>query len=142
AKVKKAYAAFLAAHQMLEMRKRLADTAQASAQLAQKQFDAGNVAELELVARQAVYEQLRLEVGTDQVELEKLRGELNTLLGLWGTRAEWKLVEGLEHLPPSDGDLAELESVAMAQRPDVEAARRQAALFHRAVDLARTSRAV
>ena len=93
--MKKAFAAFQAAKKTLEMRRLLVDAAQASALLAEKQLEAGNVPELVVVARQAEYEQLRLDTCRDQVELETRRQELNTLLGLWGPRSDWQLAAEL-----------------------------------------------
>jgi cobalt-zinc-cadmium efflux system outer membrane protein len=142
ADVKKAFASFEAASKTLEMTELLVDAAKGSALLAEKQLAAGNISELELVVRQAEYEQLRLDTARDRVELEARRQELNALLGLWGKRSEWKLGAELSEPSPGDVDLGGLEAAAMRQRPDLDAARRQAALFQKAVDLARTSRAV
>jgi outer membrane protein, heavy metal efflux system len=68
------------------------------------------------------------------------RETLNRLLGLWGPRTEWKLAQELPEIPEADPPLEGLESLAIQQRLDIDAARKQRALMWKALELARTSR--
>ena len=62
------------------------------------------------------------------------------IAGLWGPQADWTHAEGLPELPPEEVPLEGLESAAIRQRLDVDAARKQAILISNAVDIARTRR--
>jgi cobalt-zinc-cadmium efflux system outer membrane protein len=120
--------------------RRLSDAAQASADLAQRQFDAGNVSERVRVNELGVYEQARLDLARDEMQLFEHREHLNRLLGLWGAATAWKLTEALPVIPARDPLPDHLERAALKQRLDVGAARGELALMDTALGLAKTSR--
>ena len=91
-------------------------------------------------AEQAALEQARLDLAREEIAQLEARERLNRLLGLWGETTTWKLTEALPPIPDQELPLAHLESFAIAQRLDVASSRTQAALLHKATDLARTSR--
>lgn len=124
----------------VELMRRLTDAAQASADLAQRQFEAGNVSERVRVSELAVYEQARLDLARDEMQLLEHREHLNRLLGLWGPATSWKLTEALPAIPAQDLMPDHLERVAMKQRLDIGAAKGELALMTTAVHLAKTSR--
>jgi len=124
----------------VELMRRLTDAAQASADLAQRQFEAGNVSERVRVSELGVYEQTRLDLARDEMQLLEHREHLNRLLGLWGSATGWKLTEALPAIPAQELMPDHLERIAMKQRLDVGAAKGELALMDAAVNLAKTSR--
>lgn len=126
-----------AEEQRLAFRKVVVSTAEAAADLAQHQFDAGNITELALANERATAEQARLDLAREELALFDKRARLNRLLGLWGQRAEWALAEPLAPLPREELPLEHIEARAVSQRLDVASLRERAELMDQAVDLTR-----
>lgn len=139
AQVSSAYAKVQAAHKGLELDRMTVESAAAMAALADEQFRAGNVTELELMTERAEHEQARLEATGQELSLLEAREALNRLMGLWGTNTDWTLAEQLPAVPPEETPADALEALAIQQRLDVDAARLHAALMAQAVGLARTT---
>lgn len=126
--------------QMIELRRSVLEGAEATSDLAGREHEAGNITDLALTRQQTMLEDARLQLERDELALTEAREEVNRTLGLWGPRTGWALGEQLPELPPEDPPLARLESRAVGQRLDVEAARIQEQLLSDAVALARDSR--
>lgn len=94
-----------------------------SLQLMQKLHEAGNVPDLSLLREQAAYSQARLETARADAEQRQSREKLNRLLGLWGAETNWKLAGELPIVPASAPSVAGLETLAVANRLDLAAAR-------------------
>lgn len=140
AEVSKAFAQVQADAETVQMMRNITDAAQAAADLAQRLFDAGNVTERTQASERAVYEQAQLDLARDEMTLLEHREQLNRMLGLWGPRTQWTLAQRLPVLPAQDPIPAHLERIAMKQRLDIGAARRELALMDTALSLARSSR--
>lgn len=140
AEVEKAFVAAQASAELLVFRQTVVETAAAAADLSQRQFDAGNISTLDRSAERATFEQAKLDLARAEVELFEGRERINLLLGLWGGATTWNFADSLPALPPGDPPLEHLEALAIRQRFDVAAARRQAHLFARAVGMARSTR--
>jgi outer membrane protein, heavy metal efflux system len=138
--VSKAFAEIQSDVETVELMRRLADAAQASADLAQRQFDAGNVSERVRVSELGMYEQARLDLARDEMALVEHRERLNRLLGFWGPRTAWKLSRALPVIPAQDALPDHLERMAMKQRLDIASAKRELGLMDTALSLAKTSR--
>ncbi len=124
----------------LELRRSVLSATRVAQELAERQFEAGNIAELPLTVERAQVEQARLAVITAEQELVRARETLNQRLGLFGAQTQWSLGGELSDLPAADPTLEHAESRALENRLDVEAARRQVALFDRALELTKTWR--
>jgi cobalt-zinc-cadmium efflux system outer membrane protein len=142
ADVEKAFVSAQASVELMELRRTVVEAAAASTDLAQKQLEAGNLSELDRASQVATYQQAKLDLAREEIELLEAREAVNRLLGLWGEATTWKFAEELPPLPPADANLEHLESFAMSRRLDVAVARRQAALLSKAVDLASSTRAI
>jgi cobalt-zinc-cadmium efflux system outer membrane protein len=142
AEVEKALAAAQANVELLGFRRAVLDATAAAADLSGKQLAAGNISQLDHDTERANFEQAKLDLARAELELLEGRERLNRLLGLWGQATTWRLAEALAPLPPGEPPLEHLESLAIAQRFDVEVARRQTTLLTKAVDLARSTRFV
>jgi cobalt-zinc-cadmium efflux system outer membrane protein len=140
ADVSKAFAEVQAHAQLTELDRTVLQAAHAAAELADRQHRAGNITELTLATERAAYQQAKLDVAREELELLTKREELNRLLGLWGPQTEWALAAKLPDLPADEARLEHLESIAIRQRLDVDAARKQALLMTNAVALARAPR--
>lgn len=141
AQVEKAFVSAQASVELVTFRRTVVEAAAAAADLAQRQFDAGNVSELDRATGAATYQQAKLDLAREELALLESRESVNRLLGLWGETTSWRFAEALPPLPAADANPDHLESFAMSHRLDVAVARRQAALLSKAVDLARSTRA-
>jgi cobalt-zinc-cadmium efflux system outer membrane protein len=98
----------------------------AQADFAQRQYDAGNINELELHNQQAPSMQSHLDLMKARAGVQGGRERLNRLLGLSGEQINWQIADELPSLPASEPPLENLESLAVNQRLDLAAMRRQA----------------
>ncbi|HEV7405484.1 MAG TPA: TolC family protein [Chthoniobacteraceae bacterium] len=112
----------------------------ASLQLTQKLHEAGNVPDLSLSREQAVYSQGRLEIARAEAEGRAHREKLNRLLGTWGADTSWRLAGELPHVPETEPSLRGLETLAVANRFDLAAARVGLESTVRALGLEKTFR--
>ncbi len=140
AEVRKAYSEVQALKQLVELRRMALQAAEAAADLAVRLRSAGNITELDLASEQAAAEEARLELSEGEVAWVEAREHLNRLMGLWGPRTQWTVSEKLPPLPDQEAPLEHLESLAIRQRLDIDAARKQAALLWNALELARSTR--
>jgi cobalt-zinc-cadmium efflux system outer membrane protein len=125
---------------MLTHRKTIVDVNATALDLAQRQHEAGNITDLALSQQQATYNAARLALATAENEQREHREKLNRLLSLWGPDTAWKLAEGLPVLPEGDVPLRGLESLAVAQRLDLAAARAELESMVRALGLTKSYR--
>jgi cobalt-zinc-cadmium efflux system outer membrane protein len=142
AEVQKAYAAVQASTALVAYRKTIIEANEGAAELSRQQYAAGNLNEFKTTTQLVTYEEAALDLTRDELELLRSRERLNRLLGLWGPRADWALAEELQTPPAADPPLERLETLAIKQRLDVDAARKQRLLMAKAVGLARSTRFV
>jgi cobalt-zinc-cadmium efflux system outer membrane protein len=142
AEVQKAYAAVQASTALVAYRKTIIEANEGAAELSRQQYTAGNLNEFKATTQLVTYEEAALDLTRDELELLRSRERLNRLLGLWGPRADWTLAEELQAPPVADPPLEHLETLAIKQRLDVDAARKQRLLMVKAVGLARSTRFV
>ena len=140
AEVRSAYFMALAAEQVAAMRRLINDAAEASAELARRQYDAGNTNDLTLNSELGLASTTRLERKRSEGEAAVAREHLNKLMGLWGTRTGWRMTARLPDLPPAEVSLERLESIAIEKRLDVAAARREVQALDYATSMAKTTR--
>jgi cobalt-zinc-cadmium efflux system outer membrane protein len=140
ADAEKAFLAAQAIGELVTFRQKVVEAEQVAGELTEKQFQAGNISALDRATERAAHEQARLELAREELELVEARERLNRLLGLWGETTGWRLTERVPALPADDPPLEHLEATALRNRLDVAAARGQAALLAKAVDLARSTR--
>ena len=140
ADVKEAYFRVQADQQLLGRLKIIQKTNAASLDLAQKQFEAGNVTDLDMLQMQSGYSQGRMDIARAETGLNTRREELNRLLGLWGTQTEWEIRGDLLPAPKSDFSLDHLESMAVSHRLDLRAAYRDLTSLVSALGLTRIYR--
>ncbi len=140
ADVESAHTRLAGGWQVLTMRETVHKAAQASADLAQRFFDAGNINRLELAMEQAAASQAWLDLTQAQAEVTLLRGELNRLMGLAATEDRWKIAGGLAAPLAEEDALPQLLKAADASRLDLVAARKNVTLLADALGVTRRFR--
>ena len=123
AEVKTAFYTVQAREQLLDRLTTISETSQTAVEFARRLHDAGNPSDLELPNQQGSYEQSHLEVAQAELQVRRDRERLNRLLGLWGPNTNWTMSDHLPELPAHEGSLQHLESRAITQRLDLQAAR-------------------
>ena len=120
---RKAYFAAVAADETARYALQVRTAAEAGAELARRQAQAGNWSKLEQAREQGFYADAALSLARAEQVQVGAREQLTRLLGLWGLQAQFKLPERLPDLPKAANDLPDVEQTAMAQRLDVQAAK-------------------
>ena len=147
ARVEIAFHDYLAAQQLVELRRTAFDAADVAATVRERMHDAGNTTDLALARDRAAREQARVELARSEATLERRREPIDALLGLSGERTKWTttgmLVDPPEVAPAVD-DL-ETASVAaslelVAGRAHVDAAANRAGADNRRGGVARARR--
>jgi outer membrane protein, heavy metal efflux system len=118
----------------------IAEANDAAADVAQRQYDAGDINELELHTRQAPSAQSHLDLMKAKAAVQAQRERLNRLLGLAGGQINWQIADELPPLPAGDPSLQNLETLAVAQRLDLAARRRQLESLAAALKLQKNTR--
>ncbi len=97
--------------------------AEAGAELARRQTQAGNWNKLQQAREQSFYADAALNLARAEQARGAARERLTRLMGLWGSQTQFRLPERLPDLPKAPNDLPDIEQTAMAQRMDVQAAK-------------------
>jgi len=126
-----------AAEHLTSVLKEIAIAAEASAGFARRVHEAGNMSDLDLANEEALYEQARVEFARSRAHADSLRQRLDAVLGLWGERTNWTIVDRLPELPPSEPDMSDLKSLAVRQRFDLAASAKEVEALSKALGLQR-----
>ena len=140
ADTERAYTRLAATWQVLMMREAIAKAAQASADLAQRFFDAGNINRLELAMEQAATSQAQLNALGARAEVTLARNALNRLMGLAASEDAWKIADQLAAPVPDEDDTDTLFTLADRSRLDLAAARKNVTLLADALGVTRRFR--
>ncbi len=140
ARSKSAFYRLQAQEQLRSRLELIVQSNEASADLAKRLHDAGNITDLDLANQQALYSQSRVDVGQLLSQTRGTREELNRLMGLWGAETDWRIGQQLPAIPAREISLANLESKAIAQRVDIAAARQRVNSIGAALALKRKTR--
>lgn len=138
--VREAFYSAQAAEQVVAMRRLVEEAAKASAELATRQHEAGNMSDLALNNELGLAAQTTLDRRRAEGEAAVLREKLNKAMGVWGPRTAWRLGPKLPELPKNEASLERLESIAVEQRLDLGAARRSLQALSYALSMAKTTR--
>ncbi|HEY7116500.1 MAG TPA: TolC family protein [Tepidisphaeraceae bacterium] len=113
----------VAARETVEMRRAVVEATSASAELARRLREAGNLPELELAAERAAYEQSKIDLSDAESQVVQLHERLNALMGIWGRDAQWTVAARLPDLPENDPPVDAVESQAIAKSLDLARSR-------------------
>jgi outer membrane protein TolC len=123
ADARKAWVEAVASQESERYAQQVMDAAQAGAELARRMAVAGNFNKLQHAREQSFHADAALNLARAQQARLAARERLTRLLGLWGTRVDFRLPERLPDLPAAPRELPEVERTAIEQRLDVQAAR-------------------
>ena len=140
AEVESGWYEYVAARQVAAMREAVAEGAAASAELAQRFHDAGNISDLQLAQEQAVASEARIEALRARAEAGRKALALHSLLGLRGEEANWEASDSLPLPVPTEDDPEQLANLARDGNLAVLAARAEADVLADALGLTRTLR--
>ena len=119
----KAYYLAVAADETGRYMLQVQTAAEAGAELARRQAQAGNWNKLQQAREQSFYADAALNLARSEQARSAARERLTRLMGLWGPQTQFRLPERLPDLPKAPNDLPDIEQTAMAQRLDVQAAK-------------------
>ena len=114
------------AEQLAQMREATQRAGRASADLAQRYLDAGNLSARELAMEQAAASTAALTAISARAEAVDRRSRLNRLMGLTAEQNVWTLDAQLAEPLPREDDAAELQRLSLDARMDVASLRRHA----------------
>jgi outer membrane protein TolC len=135
-----AYVEAVAAVQGLAYARKVAASAEASAELTGRMAQAGTLNQLDL-ARQQVFEAEAIaSVARAGKKAVATRENLSRLMGLWGTGSTYSLPDRLPDLPAAPADLDDIERTAIRERLDIQAAKVEAAQTASSLGLTKTTR--
>jgi cobalt-zinc-cadmium efflux system outer membrane protein len=139
ADVTEAYFEAVGSAQIAQMRLVTAKAASASAELAKRFHEAGNINALELAREQAAAEQALLSHEAAQAEADEAKIVLNSLMGL-PAFSSWILDSRLPLPVPSETSVESLVELGLKQRLDLFAARMQVERSQAVLDLSKKLR--
>ena len=123
AETRKAYYLAVAADETGRYMLQVQSAAEAGAELARRQAQAGNWNKLQQAREQSFYADAALNLARAEQARGAARERLTRLMGLWAQQTQFRLPERLPDLPKAPNDLPDIEQSAMAQRMDVQAAK-------------------
>jgi len=125
ADARRAYVNAVAAEQAAAYAAQVKDSAQAGAELALRMQQAGNFSKLDYAREQAFYADAVAQLARTRQQSVSAREKLTRTMGLWGAGTQYTLPERLPDLPKHRPELNDLESFAMQNRLDIQAAKLQ-----------------
>ena len=114
--------------------------AEAGAELARRQTQAGNWNKLQQAREQSFYADAALNLARSGQSRSAARERLTRLMGLWGPQTQFRLPERLPDLPGAPNDLPDIEQTAMSRRLDIAAAKLGTGQLATNLGLTRTTR--
>ena len=140
ADVRKAWIQAVAATESVRYAGQVMEAASISAELARRMAATGNFNKLQHAREQSFQADATVNLARAQQWQRASRERLTRLMGLWGEQIAFRLPERLPDPPASLDARTDLESLAMAQRFDVQGARLAAERTARSLGLTRATR--
>jgi len=125
AEARSQYYRTLAAQQMVALQQATVTSAEAAAELAARQYNAGNLNLKKQTQHQLFYAESLSQLARARQLAFNEREKLNRVMGLWGARADWKLPDRLPEVPAERPRYGNLEALALEQRLDVQATKQE-----------------
>ena len=132
----------VAAAQTARYMEQVKEAAEASAQLARRMAQAGNFPKLTQMREQVFYAEAAAQLARARQMATAERERLTRLMGLYGDEIGFKLPERLPELPKDTPEIKDLEATAIAQRYDVQAAKRATESLAESLGLTKATRFV
>lgn len=137
---RKAWFEAVAAQETAKYMEQVKESAEASAELARRMAEVGNFPKLTYAREQAFYADATAQLARARHNATAARERLARLMGLWGEDLAFQLPDRLPELPKSVREAGDLEAQALAQRLDVQGARRETESVARSLGLTKATR--
>lgn len=121
--VRSAFVAHVAAIRLELAMRDVVRTTRAASEFASALYDAGNVARLDAVSHQALYEESRLWLAEAELEVLESRERLITAMGLSGDELRFEVAMRLDDPAPNEANMDRLEARAIDRNLHLAAAR-------------------
>ncbi len=132
----------VAAEQAVRYMEQVKDAAEASAELARRMARIGNIPRLTQMREQVFYAETVAQLARAKQAAIAKRERLARLMGLYGEDLGFRLPERLPDPPATLPEVVDLEATAVAQRYDVQAARRATEALAESLGLFKATRLV
>lgn len=142
AETKEAFYEVQAQEQFSRKLQTIAEVNDATAELAKRVHDAGNINDLELLTQQTGAAQTQFDIKRAKGASAGARAKLNRLMGLSDVGGRWRVAGDLPSLPSTDPSLSRSVELALKQRQDLAAACEHAAGVEQALKLKQKTRLV
>jgi outer membrane protein TolC len=140
---RKAWFSAVAAQESARYAAQVKEAAEASAELARRMAAVGNFSKLDHAREQAFYAEATTQLSRAQQAERAAHERLVRLMGLWGEDLAFKLPDRLPELPKEPRTAREdVEAQALAQRLDVQGARRETEALAESLGLTKVNRFV
>ncbi|MHB9841936.1 TolC family protein [Paraburkholderia terrae] len=140
ADARRAYVNAVAAEQAAAYAAQVKDSAEAGAELTLRMQQAGNFSKLDYAREQAFYADSVAQLARTRQQSVAAREKLTRTMGLWGAGTQYTLPERLPDLPKYRPELNDLESFAMQNRLDIQAAKLQTQSVASSLGLSKATR--
>ncbi len=121
---REAYIDLVAAEQLRELRATILESMSASADLAHRLYDAGNIPGLDVSNERAAAEAARFDLAAAEADIVQRREVLNERMGLWGDLTAWTTPTRLPPVPSDNPAADDIESRAVEANLGLAADRR------------------
>jgi outer membrane protein TolC len=139
---RKAWFQAVAARETAKYAAQVKESAETSAELARRMAEVGNFPKLTQAREQAFYADAAAQLARARHNASAGRERLARMVGLWGDDLAFQLPDRLPDLPKAVREGGDLEAQAIAQRLDVQGARRDADALAQSLGLTRMTRFV
>jgi cobalt-zinc-cadmium efflux system outer membrane protein len=125
AEARAAFYTYQADEQMAQFQQSITEAADAAGEAAKKLHDAGNLNDLDYAGQHASAVRANVDLADAQAAVDEARERVNDVMGVWGPDTEWKSDRRLPDIPAAPLSVADLEFLALRQRPDLVAAHQE-----------------
>ena len=139
ADTRRAWHRAVSARESAKYSEQVKEAAEASAELARRMVAAGNFSKLDQAREQVFYAEATAQLARARQTALAERERLTQLMGLWGDDVAFQLPDRLPDLPKAPREIADIESVAMKQRLDVQGAVKEAESIASSLGLTRAT---
>lgn len=140
AQTRRTYFRAVAAQETVSYMTQVKDAAEAGAELGNRMARVGNWSKLAQMREQTFYAEATAQLARAKQAAVAERERLVRLMGLWGDDMKFQLPERLPDLPTTPDERLDVEQTALAQRLDVQMAKRETESVARSLGLSKATR--
>jgi len=131
--VRRAYLSLQGTYNYLNLQRELLNESEASLELATRQYEAGNISELDLLLFQKACQQGEINIMKTQSQILDLKGQFYRLMGLNCQEVDWKIPQVLSELREIELTLDQLQTMATVGRVEMRIAHKETEIILKAI---------